>query len=130
MGALFHRSVARNVELAGKLEELEQRVLSEKAEKEALRTQLEMEVMDMIHFDEKWEDSNDRVGDLEDEVRCKRRKMNKMGYALRTAMERLIDGVNHYPAEQGQTRHTISRDMVAHITQKEYESAVERGMLD
>lgn len=86
--------------------------------------------MERIHFEEKWEEANDRANDLEDEVRCKRRKMNKMGYDVRTTMERLIDGVYHYPAEQGQTRHTISRDLVAHITQKEYQSAMERGMID
>ena len=129
MGTSFHRSVARNVDIAGKLEEVEQRELSEKTEKEALRTQLELEVMDRLHFEEKWEASNERADDLEEEVRCKKRKMNKMGYVFRSAFERVIDGVYHYPAEQGQTLHTLSRELVAYIAQLEYKSAVERGMM-
>lgn len=55
--------------------------------------------------------------------------MNWIGYAFRTTMERLIDGMYHYSAEQGQTQYTMTRDLVAHITHVEYKSVVEREML-
>lgn len=52
-----------------------------------------------------------------------------MGYAFRTTMEKLIDGMYHYPAKQGQTRYSLSKDMMTHMTQIEYKSVVESEIL-
>lgn len=88
LGAMIHHLLARNVELVGKLEQLEQRVGSPQMEKETLRAQLEEEIANHVQIEEQWDDVIESVGDLEDEVRKKRRKMNRIGYTFRTAIRR------------------------------------------
>lgn len=97
------------------LEQSKQREQSVKAEKEVLQAKLEMEVADRIQLEELWEDARERVGDLEGEVRVKRRKINKMGYAFRMTFDKWMDAVYHYPTEEGQTRYTMSRDLMIYI---------------
>ena len=65
---------------------------------------------------------------IEDELRIKKRRINKMDYAFRVAFGQLQCKIDHYPTEMGQTRYTISRDLTALMNALEYYEAIRNGL--
>lgn len=72
--------------------------------------------------------AEDRVNDLEAEVRVKKRKMDRMNYSYGTSMDRIQDRVYYYPTEEGQAHYTLSRGrMIARVREERVE-AINRGL--
>ena len=55
-------------------------------------------------------------------------RIDRLSYVYRSSFGRFQSKVHYYPAEEGQTLHTISRGVVRAIGDEEYYDAVRRGM--
>lgn len=85
--------------------------------------------MDRVHVEDRWDEAVERIGDLEKDVRSKNRRMDMMSYAFKIAFGRWQDRVFRHPEEDDQTRYTMSRELMIHIGDQEYDDAMRRGML-
>lgn len=111
----------QNIELGDNVRELEAKVQELQEEKQELHAYWEEEITNRVR-------AKEQVNELEKEVRAKKVRIDRMSYAFRTTFGRLQHRVYHHPAEEGHTRHTISKSLFLDMVDKEYTDARRRGL--
>lgn len=91
---------------------LETRIQELQTRTQELEGLWEVEISDLLSVEQ-------QVQELELQVRLKKRRIDCMHFAYCSSFGKLQDKVEHYPAEVGQTRHTISRGEVLQMTYQE-----------
>ena len=111
-----------------RLAEAELKVQQVQAEKAAIRAHWQEAIEDRIEMERQRDAAYGQMIELEEEVREKRVRTDRLSYVYRSSYGRLQSRVHYYPAEEGQSMHTISRSVVMAIGDEEYDDAIRRGM--
>ena len=124
MMSLFMSVIDRNIHYCQEVKEL--------------KAELQMVIEDKMDVESMWEQEHDErvlakdkvhalkqeVFELRSELKTKKQKIERMSYIHRSAHEDFQLQVAGYPVETGQTRHTISRDIIAGLAKADFENAL------
>ena len=122
MRELFIAVIDRNVELRNRNSALEAQLEDLRTEYQAVQSYWEAEIDDRIL-------AEGRVQELKVELRAKKAKIGRMTQVYRSSHQEYQREIAYHPIETGQTRHTISRDIVIDIADEMYADAIRRGLV-
>lgn len=95
-------------DILGKNQELENSVRQLEESNEEIEVMWEAEIDTRIRAEQ-------ILDYVEGELKITKRRIYHMQYHYRVSFWRVQDMMEYYPAELGQTRHIISRDLVTHL---------------
>ena len=101
-----------------------------RAELQAVRGELTIEIAMREFTQEAWVRATDRVTQLEEQVRDGRARTDTALFAFDTAMGRLRSRIRRFPRDEDMSRRAIDRRMVEHMIYQEHRDAVRRVARD
>ena len=113
MKAMFMSVIDRNILYCKEVKELKEELQAVREDKTSMEGMWEEEHDDRVLAMDKVRDLRVEVFELKQELKTNKRKLERMSYIHRSSHVDFQRQVAGYQIEAGQTRHTISRDVVA-----------------
>ena len=124
MKAMFMSVLDRNVHYCKEVKELKEELQAVRKDKTSMEGMWEEEHDDRVLAMDKVRDLRVEVFELKQELKTNKRKLERMSYIHRSSHIDFQQQVAGYPVEAGQTRHTISRDVIAGLARADFENAL------
>lgn len=124
MKALFMSVLDRNIHYCQEVKELKEELQAVREDKASMEGMWEEEHDDRVLAMDKVRDLKEEVFELKQELKTKQQKLERMSYIHRSSHVDFQQQLAGYQIEAGQTRHTISRDVVAGLARADFENAL------
>ena len=124
MKAMFMSVLDRNVHYCKEVKELKEELQAVHEDKASMEGMWEEEHDDRVLAKAKVRELKGEVFELKQELKTKKRKLERMSYIHRSSHVDFQQQVAGYQVEAGQTRHTISRDVIAGLARTDFENAL------
>ena len=124
MMSLFMSVIDRNVHYCQEVKELKAELQAVIEDKTDVESMWEQEHDERVLAKDKVHELKQEVFELRSELKTKKQKIGRMSYIHRSSHEDFQLQVAGYPVETGQTRHTISRDIIVGLAKADFENAL------
>ena len=124
MKTMFMSVIDRNVLYCKEVKELKEELQAVREDKTSMEGMWEEEHDDRVLAMDKVRDLRGEVFELKQELKTNKRKLERMSYIHRSSHVDFQRQVAGYQVEAGQTRHTISRDVIAGLARADFENAL------
>ena len=124
MKTMFMAVLDRNVQYCKEVKELKEELQAVREDKTSMEGMWEEEHDDRVLAMDKVRDLREEVFELRQELKTNKRKLERMSYIHRSSHIDFQQQVAGYPVEAGQTRHTISRDVISGLARADFENAL------